>query len=158
MKSLVLWVIVGLVLLHLFLHVGIGFGAVAPDLFVVALLVASRRFEMGTTAGIGFFLGLLEDAFSALSFGANSFSMTVTGILASRSRDLFVGDSVLFMFLYFALGKWTRELLAWVVSDSVVRSDFSEHLLFEAPLASMYVAVIGVGAALLVGRSREGSE
>ena len=158
MKGLVLGVFVGLVILHLILHVGIGLGGVAPDLFVLALLLASRRLSLGASAGTGFVLGLLEDAFSALSFGANAFSMTVTGILGSRSRDLFVGDSILFMFLYFALGKWIRELLTWVVSDSAVRSEFSEQLLVEAPLSGLYAALIGVGVAYVVGRGRESSE
>jgi len=120
-RGLGLWLIVGLVLLHLVLHVGLGLGAAAPDLFVLALLVTGRMVQTGTAAGLGFALGLLEDAFSALSFGANAFAMTVTGIAASRSRDLFVGDSLLFLVVYFTTGKWVRELLSWLVSDGSVR-------------------------------------
>lgn len=155
MRGLGLWLIVGLVLLHLSLHVGLGLGRAAPDLFVVALLVTGRMVQTGTAAGLGFVLGLLEDAFSALSFGANAFAMAVTGIAASRSRDLFVGDSLLFLVMYFTVGKWLRELLGWLVSDASVRGEFVQGLILEAPLSGLYVSVIGI-LVVSVLRSRQG--
>lgn len=152
MKGLIAWVAGGLILAHLVLHVGFGWGRGAPDLFVLTLLIASRRLHVGAAAGVGFGLGLLEDAFSALSFGANAFSMTVTGILGSRSRDFFVGDSLNFLFFYFLAGKWVREILAWIVSDAAVRTSFATRVLWEAPLSGLYVAVIGVGVVHLMRR------
>ena len=147
-----------LILLHLFLHVGFGFGGGAPDLFVVALLVAGRMVGAGAAAGLGFTLGLLEDAFSALSFGSNALSMAVTGITASRSRDLFVADSIPFLFAYFMGGKWIRELLAWLVSDGTVRSGFVEHVLVQAPLGGLYVSLIGITVVSMLRRRPEGWE
>ena len=72
----VFWiVVVGLALLHFVLHVGFGLGSIAPDLATVALLLAAREMGMGGAAGVGFGLGLLEDALSVLSFGANGVAM-----------------------------------------------------------------------------------
>ena len=147
-----------LILLHLLLHVGFGFGGGAPDLFVVALLVAGRMVGTGSAAGLGFTLGLLEDAFSALSFGSNALSMSITGIAASRSRDLFVADSILFLFAYFVGGKWIRELLAWLVSDATVRGGFVEHALIQAPVAGVYASLIGIAAVSVLRRRPEGWE
>ncbi len=71
---------------------------------------------MGAGAALGFFFGILEDAFSVLAFGASALAMTVVGILGARTRDLFVGDSLLFLFVYLALGKLLRDLIYWVVA------------------------------------------
>jgi rod shape-determining protein MreD len=102
---LAVWIaVVGLVLLHFVLHVGLGVGRVAPDLLTVALLLAAREVEVGTAAGMGLVFGLLEDALGVVSFGANAVSMTLLGMLGAVTRDLFVGDSILFLVSYFVLG------------------------------------------------------
>ena len=56
---------------------------------MLALLLAVRETGMGWAGALGFFFGLLEDAFSVLAFGASSLAMTAVGILGSRTRDLF---------------------------------------------------------------------
>ncbi|MGI9625195.1 MAG: rod shape-determining protein MreD [Longimicrobiales bacterium] len=152
MKGLMGWVAGGLMLAHLVLHVGFGWGRGAPDLFTLTLLIASRRLHVGAAAGVGFGLGLIEDAFSALSFGANTFAMTVTGVLGSRSRDFLVGDSLNFLFFYFLAGKWTRDILVWIVSEAAVRTSLPTRVFLEAPVAGLYMAVIGVGVVYLMRR------
>ena len=75
------WVlVVALVLLHFFLHVGLGFGVGAPDLLTVGLLLAAREVGLGRAAAMGLFFGLLEDALSVLAFGANGVALTLVGI------------------------------------------------------------------------------
>lgn len=71
----------GLALMHLLLHVGFGIGRAAPDLLTVALLLGAREVGMGRAAGMGLLFGLLEDALSVLSFGANSVAMTIVAVL-----------------------------------------------------------------------------
>ena len=71
----------GLALMHLLLHVGFGIGRAAPDLLTVALLLGAREVGMGRAAGMGLLFGLLEDALSVLSFGANSVAMTIVAAL-----------------------------------------------------------------------------
>ena len=72
--------------LHFLLHLGFGFGNVAPDLLTISLLLAAREVGMGTAAGIGFVFGLLLDAFSILAFGANTVVMTVLGAVGSKPQ------------------------------------------------------------------------
>lgn len=153
------WILVSLlVVVHLVLHVVMGYGRGAPDLMVVALLIGGRRLRVGQGAALGFGFGLLEDSFSVLSFGANAFAMTATGIAASRSRGLFVGDSTVFVLVYFFGGKLFRDALAWVAADAVSRPEFLTHILVNMPLAALYVAVCGFLIALLLGGRIEAAE
>lgn len=140
----------GLVVAHLLLRVAFGLGNETPDLFLLAVLLGSRHMALRGGALLGFAIGLLEDAFSVFSFGATIFALTVLGAVGAQSRYFFVGKSVLFLVSYLALGKWVRDLLAWMVSDPATRSRFGDHLLFESPLMAVYTAVVGTAIALLV--------
>ena len=142
----------GLVVTHLLLHVALGLGKVAPDLAVVALLLASRSLGSAGGAATGFVLGLLEDAFSVVSFGANVFAMSVVGALGARTRDLFVGDSIPFLAVFLAIGKWGRDVLVWVVSDLGSRAPFNHFVLVESPLLALYAAAAGLVARLVFAR------
>lgn len=153
----VVWVVVaGLFVLHFLLHVGFGFGVGAPDLLTVALLLAAREMGVGGGAGIGFVFGLLEDALSVLAFGANSVAMTVLGLVGATTRDLFVGDSLFFLVSYFVLGKFTRDLLHWIVVGGTLREPFVSHVLVEGLLGGLYAAVVGILVMAVTGLWREG--
>ena len=144
-----------LVVLHFLIHVGFGLGREAPDLLAVALLVAAREVRMGTGAGLGFALGLLEDSFSVLAFGANTLALTLVGALGARTRDLFVGDSVLFFLSYLFLGKWMRDLVFWAAVGDNLRGPFTDALLVQASFASLYAAGVGMIAMWISGASWE---
>ena len=133
-----------LILLHFGLHVSLGLGESAPDLLVVALLISARELHIGWGAGLGFFLGLLDDAFSVLAFGANTFALTLVGIGGARTRDLFVGDSLLFLTSYLVLGKWTRDLLHWVALGEGLRESFVDTMLIQSPISAAYAGLIGL--------------
>ena len=138
-----------LILTHLLLHVALALGPMAPDLLVVALLLASRALGSAGGAALGFVLGLLEDAFAVVSFGANVVALTVVGALGARTRDFFVGDSIRFLAVYFTLGKWGRDVLAWVASDPASRPPLDDLALVESPLMGLYAAAAGVLIRLL---------
>lgn len=141
------WVLILLlVVLHFVLHLSFGFGIEAPDLLTVAVLLGARQLSGGRAAGYGFLLGLLEDAVSVSVFGAAAITQTVIGYLGARSRDLFVGDSLLFLALYLFLGKWARDALYYAVAAVVRRGDAVGALLLQAPLAALYAAISGVVA------------
>lgn len=135
-----------LVVLHFLLHVGLGIGEAAPDLLTVALLVAARAVPPGAGAGLGFVFGLLEDAFSVLAFGANTVAMTVVGAGGAVTRDLFVGDSLLFVVSYLFLGKWVRDLIFWGVVGEAVREPFVDAMVVGAALSALYVSAVGLVA------------
>lgn len=157
MRSPVLvWIVVaGLFTLHFVLHVGMGIGDAAPDLLTVALLLAAREVPLGAAAGTGFVFGLLEDALSVLSFGANSVAMTLLGGLGALTRDLFVGDSLLFLVSYFVVGKWLRDLMHWVVVGEGLRQPFTEAVLIQGTLGGIYAAAVGILIMAVTGLWRE---
>ena len=152
----VVWLVaVGLIVLHFLLRVGLGVGEAAPDLLVVALLLMSRETGLGVAAGMGFALGLLEDALSILAFGANSVALTVLGILGGTTRDLFVGDSLFFLVSYFILGKLARDVLHWVLVGEALRGPFVADALLGGLMAGVYAAVVGIAVMSLTGLWRE---
>ena len=146
MKSpLRIWGVVGfLIFLHFGLHVSLNLGESAPDLLAVALLIGAREVDIGWGAGLGFLLGILEDAFSALAFGANTFALTLVGMGGARTRDLFVGDSLFFLTSYLVLGKWARDLLHWVAVGDGLRESFVDTMLIQSPISAVYAGIIGL--------------
>lgn len=144
-----------LFLLHFLLHVGLSYGREAPDLLTLALLLVAREVSVGRAAAVGLVLGLLEDALSVLAFGGNSVAMTLVGIGGALTRDLFVGDSRLFLISYVFLGKWIRDLAHWIAVGEGLRQPFVEQVLIEGGISSAYVAVVGLLVAELWGVGRE---
>lgn len=145
------WVVIVLAVLHLTLRVAIGMGPAAPDFLTIALLLGSRRLGLAGGAGLGFAFGLLEDAFSLLSFGANTVAMTLTGILGGFTRDLFVGDSRLFKFSFILIGKLLRDAAYWVLADSSIRGDFVEQVAVFGSAQAVYAAIVGAIVLMLTG-------
>ncbi len=147
-----IWGVVGfLVLLHFGLHLSLDLGESAPDLLVVALLIGAREVNIGWGAGIGFVLGLLDDAFSVLAFGANTLALTLVGIGGARTRDFFVGDSLLFLTSYLVLGKWVRDLIHWVAVGEGLREPFVDTMLIQSPISAVYAGVIGLAVITISG-------
>jgi rod shape-determining protein MreD len=138
-----------LVLLHFTLHLAFGLGTEAPDLLTVAALIAARRVRGGAAAGIGFALGLLDDSLSLNAFGASAIALTVVCYLGARSRDLFEGESVLFLLVYLFLGKWLRDVLVTLASPGTARPEGAASLLVGLPLYALYAAVAGVVAMVI---------
>ncbi|MFW5947114.1 MAG: hypothetical protein ACOCUW_01365 [Gemmatimonadota bacterium] len=143
------WVFLALlVAAHFTLHLSLGIEARAPDLLTVAVLLAAREVPGGPAAGVGFVLGLLEDAVSLGAFGAGVVTQTVVGFLAAGSRNLFVGDSVLFLGTYLFLGAWIQDGLYFTLAGGARRGDPLETLLLMAPLEALYAAAAGLVAFL----------
>ncbi|MSR23437.1 MAG: hypothetical protein EXR92_07845 [Gemmatimonadetes bacterium] len=143
-------------ILHFLLRVGFGMGAWAPDLLTVGVLLVGREVRPGPAAALGLALGLLEDAFSVLSFGANAMALCIVGILGARSRDLFLGDSLLFLVSYIALGSWVKVVLHWLFAGDGGRGDLWTTLAVQAPVSAVYAAAVGTFVLLVTGAwSRE---
>ncbi|MDH3271927.1 MAG: hypothetical protein OEN56_11365 [Gemmatimonadota bacterium] len=151
-----IWLLGGvLVVLHFVLHVGLSYGRGAPDLLTLALLLMAREISLGRAAAVGLLFGLFEDALSVLAFGANSVAMTVVAIGGAATRDLFVGDSRLFLLSYVFVGKWTRDFLHWVAVGEGLRQPFVEQVVIEGGLSSVYAALVGLVVAEVWGLGRE---
>jgi rod shape-determining protein MreD len=148
--------VVVLFVLHFLLHVGFGMNA-APDLLAIALLLAAREVGVGAGAGLGLFVGLLEDALSVLSFGASAVAMSLLGAAGAATRDLFVGDSRLFVVSYFFLGKWARDLIRWLAVGDTFRQPFLDQVVVQGFMGGLYVAVVGLILVEVVGLRPERS-
>jgi len=148
-------VVITLFLAHFMLHVGFGLGPAAPDLLTVAMLLSAREIGMGRAAGLGLVFGLLEDALSVLSFGANTVAMTVVGALGAITRDLFVGDSLLFLVSYFVVGKWLGDLIRWVMVGEGLRQPFVDQVLVQGLVGGLYAAGVGIALMALTGLWKE---
>lgn len=150
------WILaIVLVVLHFLLHVGLSYGRGAPDFLTLALLLLAREISIGRAAVAGLAFGLLEDALSVLAFGANSIAMTLVAIGGAATRDLFVGDTRLFVVSYVFIGKLTRDLIHWVAVGEGLRQPFVEQVVIEGGIASLYLAAVGLVVAELWGVGRE---
>jgi rod shape-determining protein MreD len=144
------WVFVILLVTgHLLLRVGFGFGPPAPDLLTVAALLGARRLRASAAALLGFGLGLIEDALALTAFGATSLALVVVSFLGARSRDLFEGDSLLFLGVYFFLGKWLRDAILYLLGMAAGTGGPPAVLFVDGALAALVTAVAGIVTMLL---------
>jgi rod shape-determining protein MreD len=141
--------IAGLVVLHFVLRVGLGLGVLAPDLLVVALLLASRRMRPGGAAGVGFVLGVLEGSANPTVFGASSLALSIVGYLGSRSREWLAGDDPVTMVAYFFVGTMLYEVLLYLLLAMMGAGGSAMALAIPALFASLYAAAVGLGASAL---------
>ena len=140
--------IAGLVVLHFVLRVGLGLGVLAPDLLVIALLLAARRMRPGGAAGLGFVLGLLEGSVDPV-MGYASLAFSVVGYLASRSREWLAGDDPVTMVAYFFVGTLLYNVLLYVFLAIGGSGGSPMALLIPTLFASLYAAAVGLGASAL---------
>jgi len=141
-----LWLfIVILVVLHLILRLGLGLGHLAPDLLVVALLLAAREIRAGWAAGLGLALGIIDGSMVPFNLGASALALTIVGFLGARTRELFSGDNYLFVALYLFVGKWLYDTLLYLVTGDLFSSG-AAYLLLISPLTALYAAAAGVVA------------
>lgn len=136
------WVFIGiLVFMHFALRVGFGLEERSPDLLTVATLFAARRLRSTGAALLGLLLGVLADALSLIAFGASAVALSIVGFLGARSRDMFEGDSILFVTIYLFIGVWLREAIQALVS----RQGIEWSMLYtSAPVSAIYAAAAGI--------------
>lgn len=132
-----------LVILHFVLRVGLGLAQFAPDLLVVALLLAAREVRAGTAAGLGLFLGVLDGSLVPFNLGISALVLTALGFVGARTREIFSGENYVFLALYLFAGKWLYDAALSLLTNQLVRSGISE-LLVVAPVAAIYAAAAGV--------------
>jgi hypothetical protein len=134
-----------LVVLHFVLRLGLGLGQLAPDLLIVALLLAAREMRAGWAAGLGLALGILDGAMVPFNLGTSALVMTLLGFAGARSRELFSGDNFVFLALYLFVGKWVYDALLYLVTGDLFTAG-ATYLVLVSPLAALYAAAAGVVA------------
>lgn len=149
-RSWSFWLLVVLlVAVYFLLHLALGLGPVVPDLLTVALLLAARQLRAPSAAAFGFVLGLLRDSLSLVAFGADTITLTLLGYLGSRSRDLFVGDSLLFVGVYLTAGKLLHDLIYYLIAGPALGESMFR---FVGQLPFVFYAAAAGLSALLVYR------
>ena len=103
-------VVVALLIAHFTFHRFFVRWAIAPNLLVGALLLASLHLRSGHAALLGFGLGILEAAMALEGMGSISLVLTVVAYLAARSRDLLFADARYYTPIYLFVGTWVAEL------------------------------------------------
>jgi cell shape-determining protein MreD len=138
------WIFIALlVVLHFVLRIGMGLQQLAPDLLVIAVLIAAREVRAGTAAGIGLLLGILDGSVVPFTLGASALVLTLLGFLGSRTRELAAPDNYLFLALYLFAGKWLFDSLLFLVTGDAFRANAS-YLLLVSPLTALYAAAAGL--------------
>ncbi|NIR44080.1 MAG: rod shape-determining protein MreD [Gemmatimonadetes bacterium] len=136
-------VLVVLVLILAFLHFLFGplFDSwfAAPNLLVCGVLVAARQLRPGAAAALGFALGLLEDAMAVSHFGLATLLLVLLGYLGSLTRDLFVGEEILFIGTYLFIGTWLFEVTSYLA----IGGDSLFFVLLQAPVDAIATGVVG---------------
>src|SRR5690606_40669113 len=56
-----------------------------------------------------------------IAFGAEVITLTVLGYLGARSRDLFIGEGMLFIGAYLFVGKWLHDVIYFTIAGAAVR-------------------------------------
>ena len=138
------WVFIALLLvMHFLLRVGLGYQQLAPDLLVVALLLAARQLSPGYAAGLGLLLGIIDGALIPSTLGASAVALTALAFVGSRSRELFAEDNYLLVSLYLFVGKWLFDTILFFATGDLFRPGAS-YLLLVSPLTALYAAAAGL--------------
>jgi rod shape-determining protein MreD len=141
------WLFIGcLVVLHFVLRLGLGLGQLAPDLLLVAVLLAARERRAGWAAGLGLALGVLDGSMVPFNLGTSALVLTVIGFVGARTREIFSGDNFVFLALYLFIGKWLYDTLLYLVTGDLFGAG-ATYLVLVSPLTALYAAAAGVLAA-----------
>lgn len=132
-----------LVLLHLVLRLALGLTLI-PDLLVVALLIGARRLDGPGAALFGLALGVVADSLAMVAFGATAVAFVVVAYIGSRSRNVFEGDSYLFIAAYALVGAWLAEAIRYAVGGFYGRGLPPVYLVSDALIDAAYVMIATV--------------
>ena len=138
------FVLGGLVVLHFTVRSQLGRDDIAPDFLLLAQLIYTIRARPGVSAGVGFIVGLLEDALTPASFGAGMLSHTLVGYLSSWAKAIFFAENVLVNGGLFFVGTWLRNLILILASGKLKGAQLGWALLAWSPLQGLTTALVGV--------------
>ncbi|MCI0434635.1 MAG: rod shape-determining protein MreD [Gemmatimonadetes bacterium] len=125
--------------LHFLLHVGLGLGREAPDLLIVAALIAARRMSAAGAVTLGFSLGLIEDTLAIAGFGVRAFALAAAAFLGARSQAVIDGSGALFMPVYLFVGAWAADVLVWFLRADAIPPE----LVLQSALSAVWAAAAG---------------
>jgi rod shape-determining protein MreD len=142
----------GLVLLHFSVRTRLGDDRVAPDFLLLAVLMYTIRAAPGPSAAAGFVVGIIRDALSPASFGANALAHTFVGYLSSWAKAVFFAENLFVNGCIFCGGTWVRNLIVSLASGELKGAPLAWELLVWSPLQGLTTAGVGVLMLIVLGR------
>ena len=146
------FVLAGLVLLHFSVRTRLGDDRIAPDFLLLAVLMYTIRAAPGPSAGAGFIVGIIRDALTPASFGANALAHTLVGYLSSWAKAVFFAENLFVNGCIFFGGTWVRNLVVTLASGQLKGASLAWELLVWSPLQSLTTALVGVLVLIILGR------
>ena len=145
------FVLAGLVLLHFSVRTKLGDDRIAPDFLLLALLMYTIRAAPGPSAGAGFLVGIIRDALSPASFGANALAHTLVGYISSWTKVVFFAENLVVNGCIFFGGTWIRNLVVSLASGQLKGALLAWELFVWSPLQSLTTAATGMLVLFLLG-------
>jgi rod shape-determining protein MreD len=146
------FVLAGLVLLHFSVRTKLGDDRMAPDFLLLAVLMYTIRAAPGPSSAAGFLVGIIRDAMSPASFGANALAHTLVGYLSSWAKAVFFAENLFVNGCIFFGGTWIRNLIVALASGELKGAPLAWQLLGWSTLQSLLTALAGVLVLLVLGR------
>jgi len=138
--GLVILILIGL---HFYLRPRLWDARIAPDFFMLALMLYAIRTRPGNAAVAGFLVGITADALTPARFGAGALAHTLVGYLAAWGRAVFFADNLLVHAGFIGVGVWLRNFVVLVSSGASARQVFV-NLVTWSLLQALTTAVAGV--------------
>jgi len=132
-----------LLVLHYTLRPLLGWRA-PIDFLVIAVLLAAVRARSGTSAVLGFALGIATDSLNVEGFGARALAMSIVAFAASWMKAIFFADNLALNGFFFFIGKWAFDIIMIVVEQRLSGGAMVTQLLLWSPLSAFNTAVAGV--------------
>ncbi len=132
-----------LLVLHYTLRPLLGWRA-PIDFLVIAILLAAVRVRPGTSALLGFALGLATDSLNVEGFGARALALTGVAFAASWMKAIFFADNLALNGFFFFIGKWAFDIVLVIAEQRLSGGDMLTQLLLWSPLSAFNTAAAGV--------------
>jgi rod shape-determining protein MreD len=138
-----------LLVLHYTLRPLLGWRA-PIDFLVIAVLLAAVRVRPGTSALLGFALGLATDSLNVEGFGSRALAMCGIAFTASWLKAIFFADNLALNGFFFFIGKWAFDIILIVSEQRLSGGDMLTQLLLWSPLSAFNTAVAGIVLLILL--------
>ena len=132
-----------LIVLHYTLRPLLGWRA-PIDFLIIAVLLAAVRVRPGTSAALGFALGLATDSLNVEGFGARALALTGVAFTASWMKAIFFADNLALNGFFFFIGKWSFDIVLVIAEQRLSGGDMLTQLLLWSPLSAFNTALAGV--------------
>ncbi len=121
-----------------------------PDFLLIALLLVAIRVRPGTSAVIGFVMGLAADSVAFHAFGAAALAMSLVAYSASRLKAVFFADNMALNALFFFAGKWMFNALYLLMERRYAGGELIMQVMVWSSLSAAVTAFAGLATLVVL--------